>query len=209
VQDLKVRGNSVYVGASWFSFEKSRHYYLTVRDNMDLSLQWCRIFNNSYIDNSPVALAIDSSENVYLTGSAIVGADQFNFLTVRYTSSGVLNGSWRYAGIVFPSSGYSAAFPVAITIDKSDNVYVTGETAYWLDPFKRDFVTMKLNLGGTATLWTKSYHDAAADSLPVAMAVDSDGNIWVTGFSDTAPGFLCCYNIVTVKYSPYDGSALW
>jgi hypothetical protein len=209
--DLKVRGNSVYVAgpSSWYSFGRK---WVIMRFNQDIALRW-RVEVGSG-DDAPVALAVDSLENVYITGySTPTNTSMRRYLTLRYTSSGILNGSWIYegpAGVSTYGVPYSATAAVAIAIDRADNVYVTGFSG--ASYTARTIVTMKLNLGGTTTLWTKSvfeksFPDKPKDTVPVAIAVDRDGNICVTGYSRTADAGSSY--IVSVKYSSSDGSSLW
>ncbi|MCO6490033.1 MAG: SBBP repeat-containing protein [Phaeodactylibacter sp.] len=53
--------------------------------------------------------------------------------------------------------------------------------------------------------WESAYHGAIADDQPNAMAVDDDGNVYVTGYTDT-PGETTDY--LTIKYNA-DGDILW
>ena len=79
------------------------------------------------------AIAIDASDNVYVTGASAGGC-----ATVKYNSAGQEQWVVRY----------ETATPTAIAVDGSGNVFVTG----WGDgaPYA-DYVTIKYVQGGTST----------------------------------------------------------
>src|SRR5437588_5772 len=123
------------------------------------------------------AIAIDSSGNVYVTGRSNggQGAD-FDYATVKYNSTGQEQWVARYNG---PENGDDHA--VAITVDNSGNVYVTGEsqgsgTGY-------DYATIKYNSGGQQQ-WVVRYNGPGnGTDAAFAIALDRSGNVYVTGFS--------------------------
>jgi hypothetical protein len=67
-----------------------------------------------------------------------------------------------------------------------------------------DFVTLKLNAGGLFYRWTRRYAAGAA-AYPAAVAIDGNGNIFVTGYAQVAGQGT---DILTLKYSPA-GVSLW
>ena len=84
----------------------------------------------------------------------------------------------------------------AMTLNRDSNVYVTGTSA-------DDFLTIKYSASGVQ-LWAEKYGDSLLDSAG-AIAVDTEGNLWVVGVSSTnrVEG-----NITIIKYRS-DGSRLW
>jgi hypothetical protein len=94
--------------------------------------------------------------------------------------------------------------PGAIAIDSADDVYVTGYSESVIGQ-GLDYLTMKLNPNGGAA-WTRRFTSAGnIDDKAVAMIVDANGDICVTG-SSPAPGQGL--DIVTVKYSS-GGEIIW
>ncbi len=91
-------------------------------------------------------------------------------------------------------------YALAMALDGSGNVYVTGGSGY----SKADFVTIKYNSNGDS-LWVQRYGLAPYDETPFSIAVDNSGNVFVTGYAEQASG---SYLYTTLKYSP-TGTLLW
>jgi hypothetical protein len=133
--------------------------------------------------DSAAAVAVDRLGNVFVTGSSYSGSS-YDYATIKYSSAGTPLWTNRYDG---PANYDDAAVDVAT--DGSGNAVVTGNTfsGSSLDPggFNYDFATIKYS-GSGATLWTNRY-DAAAnyDDYGTAAAVDSSGNVLVSGDGDT------------------------
>jgi hypothetical protein len=133
---------------------------------------------------------------VFVTGYA-TSATFFDYVTLKYSSAGVPLWTNRYNG---PENGNDYA--TAIAVDPSGNVHVTG---YFANPGGiYDIVTLKYSAGGTA-LWTNRYPGIGPQgNYPYAIANDSNGNVFVTGYATSATFF----DYVTLKYSSA-GVPLW
>ncbi len=111
-----------------------------------------------------------------------------------------LTESWvqRYHG---PSNSDDAA--TALVVDNNGNVIVTGTSHNGTND---DFYTAKYSTSGVL-LWEKHYNGPSnyTDSAK-AMAVDSAGNVMVTGVSDSADFGHAIY---TAKYANANGALLW
>jgi len=96
-------------------------------------------------------------------------------------------------------SGDSQA--AAIAVDGSGNAYVTGSSANGTD---FDCVTIKYSPSG-AELWVARYNGGFGQDGASAIAVDSSGNAYITGFryNGTDDDYL------TIKYRSSDGNEEW
>jgi hypothetical protein len=99
-------------------------------------------------------------------------------------------------------SGHLGAVCKETAVDNSGNVYVTGKAV--ISGESSNYCTIKYSSSGTE-LWVKFYNGPVngADE-PQDIAVDNNGNVYVTGRSEGAAGQDMC----TVKYDPA-GAEQW
>lgn len=90
--------------------------------------------------------------------------------------------------------------PFALAVDQWGNVYVTGSSGN-LDSY--DYLTVKYNRHGE-TVWVKRYDVGENEAWASDLAVDSQGNVYVTGYANSDSERY----IHTAKYNP-DGSIAW
>ncbi len=91
----------------------------------------------------------------------------------------------------------------AVAVDQGGNVYVTG----WSHSSStaEDYATIKYNSSGD-TVWVRRYNGPGDSSdSPAAIAVDANGNVYVTGGSY---GSSASYDYATIKYSSL-GDTVW
>jgi hypothetical protein len=138
----------------------------------------------------PVALALDDSGNVTVSGIS-EGADTGNdYLTVRYDRFGRELWTARYDG---PGSGDDRA--VALAVDDAGCSYVTGISRGAAGDY--DYATVKYGPDGQE-LWVARY-DGPANAEDRATAVRAGGpnQVWVTGGSVGTGGTM---QFATIKY---------
>jgi len=154
--------------------------YLTVKYNAAGVEQWAARYNGSG-DSSDyaVALAVDGTGNVYVTGRSWNGTND-DYATVKYNSAGQEQWVARYNG---PED--SIDYAVALAVDDVGNVYVTGSS------YPYDYATIKYNSAGIQE-WIQTVGSGGNDP-PVALAIDGASNVYVTGSRG--------YDYYTVKYN--------
>ena len=190
-------GNAYVTGASFYG--TASYDYGTIKYNPAGQRQWIARYNGSWNrDDYAVAIAVDNSGNVYVTGSSWSSDTDYDYATIKYTSAGQQQWVARYNG---PQSG--SDYPTAIAIDNSGNVYVTGESTGLDTGF--DYATVKYNSAGQE-LWVVRYDGSGSlDDESHAIAVDDAGNVYVTGES---PGLGTDYDYATIKYDSF-GQEQW
>jgi len=176
--------------------------YITIKYNSSGIQQWAARYNGpgNYIDQA-TCIAIDNLGNVYVTGGSIGIGTGSDFCTIKYNSSGDSLWVRRYNG-----TGNDIDAAISVVIDALGNVYVTGFSD---DGINLDYLTIKYNSSGTA-LWTSRYNapsgGTGSEDRPHFLAVDGNGNVYVTGESSTGSGSLDMY--ATIKYNSA-GDSVW
>ncbi|OGC76171.1 MAG: hypothetical protein A2Z27_05755 [candidate division Zixibacteria bacterium RBG_16_50_21] len=167
--------------------------YATIKYSPNGDSLWVRRYNGPGDDvDGANALAVDTAGNVYVTGGSIASGASYDYATIKYAPNGDSLWVRRYDGMV---NDYDEAF--ALALDPAGNVYVTGRSiASGTGP---DYVTIKYAPNGD-TLWLKRYNGPDSfDDEATALALDSAGNVYVTG---TSFGLGSDYDYATIKYSP-------
>jgi hypothetical protein len=171
--------------------------YTTVKYDAMGNELWVASYNSA--DNGrdhANGLAVDSLGNVYVTGiSEKYGVS--DCITVKYDANG--NELWvgSYRG---PGNGST---PAALAVDVVGNVYVTA-TSDASDGYS-DYATIKYDTDGNE-VWVARYNgERNRDEYAVAIALDANANVYVTGVSSGA-GTVTDY--ATVKYDT-NGNQLW
>lgn len=137
-----------------------------------------------------LAIKVDASGNVYVSGYSPGKGTSADYATIKYYPDGDTAWARRYNG---PGNGYDAAR--ALALDGSGNVYVTGGSPGI--GTSDDFTTIKYDPKGKE-LWVRRYNGPYSDNdRAYALAVDEDGNVYVTGRS----GRFLSQDYATVKYN--------
>ena len=174
----------------------NKNEYATIKYDTNGNELWVKRYSGPENENSMAyCIAIDAAGNVYVTGSSYI-----YFATIKYGSDGSELWVQRYGAEI----NYDKAN--AISVDTDGNVYVTGES-FGIDS-EFDYATIKYNSSGELQ-WASVYNGVGNGSdRPSSIAVDDDGNVYVTGWSDTITGFDGNFDFTTVKYNSI-GEEVW
>ncbi len=193
-------GNVYVTGESY----DGAYDYATIKYSSAGDTLWVRRYNGpANLHDYALGMVVDESGNVYVTGRSQGSGTFFyyDYATIKYSSAGDTLWVRRYNG---PGNLYD--FALALTVDDSGNVYVTGQSqGSDSSAFSYDYATIKYSPAGD-TLWVRRYNGPGnAIDRGYALAVDDSGNVYVTGVSE---GSGTSYDYATIKYSP-TGDTLW
>ncbi len=181
-------------------------YYTVKYSGLDGASLW-EVRHNSSADgdDQPEAVTVDHSGNVVVTGYSYenFGAEYY---TAKYAgTNGTLLWQKAYGWPTNENQGIRVSFAEAVAVDDQDNVVVTG---YSKGPNgSYDYYTAKYAAADGEVLWERRYNGPANNvDHAVAVAVDPNGDVVVTGFSHNADNN---YDYYTVKYAGTNGTPLW
>jgi len=172
-----------------------KHDIFLVKYNSTGTKQWIQQFGSSENDLG-IAVDVDSKGNIYLTGYTEGGLDgktnsgERDIFLVKYNSSGTKQWTQQLGTPTFEEGN-------GVAVDSSDNIYVTGWTRGKLDIYSGgdDTILVKYNSSGTKQ-WTRQFgapsfleksqynsssQMSSSGDKGIGVAVDSSGNIYVTG----------------------------
>lgn len=186
------RGN-VYVSGKSAGGATSADY-ATIKYDGDGTELWVARYDGPASGSDGVywGIAVDEACNVYVTGQSDgVSLMDSDFATVKYDSLGNELWSARYTGpVVGEDSGYDLA------VGSDGSVYVIGRS--WAGSHHFDYATVKYDADGNEE-WVARYNGPGDDwDCPHTNAVDSEGNMYVTGQSVGDGTYWDC---ATIRYS--------
>jgi uncharacterized delta-60 repeat protein len=184
-------GNVYVIGSSTGS--TTNYDYVTIKYNSAGAQQWAPRYNNSATngDDRPLAVAVDSTGNVYVTGATATASGYPDIATVKYNSSGVQQWVAPYNG---PVNMYDS--PYDIGCDKSGNVFVTGYSYGTL--YSGNIFTLKYNSAGVKQWSARVDSGSTYTAVAKALSIDTIGNIYITGWTST---LSAGYDVATLKYN--------
>ncbi|MGH2575678.1 MAG: SBBP repeat-containing protein [Ignavibacteria bacterium] len=114
--NVYITGNSLGIASSGD--------YATIKYNSAGVQQWVARYNGTgnAFDNAHV-VKIDALGNVYASGGSNGTGSNFDYVLIKYNSSGDTLQVIRYNG---PANGYDVSF--AMTLDSANNIYITGQS---------------------------------------------------------------------------------
>jgi hypothetical protein len=166
---------------------------------------WTARFNG-LLDSTDVAkdITVDSQGNTYVTGYSynLLGL-LTDIITISYDSAGNLRWSKSFGGLLNDAGN-------ALILDNTQQfVYVTGYTNGLLDLTASDYVIIKYDAATGNEIWSRTYnYGLLGDDKAAAIAIDSQNNPVITGYSQGFLILLTPYDYATVKYDQ-NGNQQW
>jgi hypothetical protein len=213
---LDAQGNAYVTGSSAGSGTGLDYY--TIKYDSAGTVVWAKRYNNDSVnsDDVPAAMAITLTGNIIVTGSSNGSGAVQDIYTIAYDSSG---NKVRDARENFAPPSQPKGAPTFIDVDAASNVYITGYSYIaHTNEANRDYCTIKYNSTGIRE-WYALYNgpydgptgnpDYFNDDYAKCLAIDADGNVYVTGQSAGSSYRLDDgFDIVTVKYNS-SGTQQW
>lgn len=176
----------------------SGYDFATVKYDNDGAQLWAVRYNGpGNGDDGAVALAIDDSMNVYVSGWSFGGSTGIDYAVVKYDAAGALRWVRRYDG---PASGLDSL--TAMALDGFTALYVTGTSRDSVN----DYQTIRYAAGTGDSVWGARYHSTTGSSIPRAIAVRAASELYVTGSSATDSSGS---DVLTLRYDAADGTVDW
>ena len=175
-------------------------FMLIAKYNSSGTLQWQRSLGSVSLPEEGWAIAIDPSENVYITGYVDVVGQANNVIIAKYNTSGTIQWQKQLAGV-----GTRNDYGTSIAVDSASNVYVNAYSNASAGGGNFDFLTFKLDSSGNMS-WQRSLSGSGGTSsdFGIGIALDSASNVYVTGYSDNNS----TYDLVLAKYNT-TGTLQW
>lgn len=190
------KGNVYATGYS--DSELTFYDIVTLKYDQNGKMLWHRRYDGDHAIDFPSAIAVDSAGNVYVVGSSFTMDTYYDYVTIKYDSTGKQLWVARYDG---PDHDLDIA--TSLAVDRNGNVYVGG-ASFSLSNFY-DYLTVKYNKDGVQQ-WTARYNGPLDfDDGIDALTIDDSANVYVTGMSNSITGLG---DVVTIKYST-DGVQKW
>ncbi len=160
--------NNIYIGGLVTNFSLLDGDMFLLKYNQTGELQWDHIWGISGMDII-YDIALDSDNNIYLVGGVNnSAAKDFDFTLIHYDTSGLLqyNQTW---------GGNNKDIFLAITIDLTDNLYLTGMkdgTNLYIEKYSRDIVTQNGQLSDNGIPFGNNYIIVITFSVVTLIIVD-------------------------------------
>ncbi|GEM_PF-5368569 len=165
---------NLYVFGYYFdSLPASDTDYFIKKFSPSGALLWEKFHNHTTLQDQVEHACIDSSGNVYLTGTTNISSGSvWKCLTIAYDSTGAQK--WLHEYEIYPNK---SSIPGDIYADPSGNVYVSGYGGDSLN-YAQIFL-IKYNSSG-AIIWQRFADSAAYLNIDSKIASDLQGNIYLT-----------------------------
>lgn len=165
---------------------------------------WTRTYDGSGYDDFIAAIAVSSTEDIYIAGTtenSAIALDE-DILLLRFDFTGGLVWASTYDGV----SGGQMEDWANDMVYKSGYIYVTGRSRHGLGSSTTDAVVLKFDAAGD-TAWTRRYN-GPQDNFDEgnAITVDDGGRVFVAGSGHSASSSYL--QMLTLRYS-LSGSSPW
>jgi hypothetical protein len=190
--------DNVYITGLLYDTFGNRDIFIAKYDSSG-TLQWQRKLAGGFdIGHS---IAVDSSNNVYIGGQSN-NAGNAEVQIAKYNSSGTIQFQKR----ITTNAGFSSMIGYGIAVDSSQNIYIAGDIYGPSTSNNDDIYVAKLDSTASNITWDKYLSSSSGSDNGRDVAVDSSGNVYITGNSKQGTGAQNACQIV--KYDS-SGTIQW
>lgn len=195
-------GNAYVAGTSPYAAGGTNSDIVVLKYDQEGTMQWMQVYDSPYNwtghggNDFASAMTVDADGNVYIAGTFGVrygSIATYDYGILKYNTDGMLQWMATYAG------DGSEDRSVAIALDTNGNLYITGWSKIDGD---HDYATVKYDSNGIQQWIAKYFTPGGGRDIPVAIAIDSGGDVYVTGYSGNPARYT------TIKYDT-DGNQQW
>ncbi len=208
---IREYGNDEYSGGEDIITDSNGNIYAVGRFYGDFSilkynnsgdLEWARQLDiGGSVRDFAMGVALDSNEDVLITGiTDRESAGQEDIAIMKYDKDG--NFQWYKTW-----GGSQTDFGLGITLDKADNIYISGVTESF-GAGDYDLILIKFNKSGGYlwnSTWGTPYEEGEEQYKPVRVALDSNNNSYLVGSLGTVSDEQ---DMVLVKFDTL-GNQIW
>jgi uncharacterized delta-60 repeat protein len=192
-------GDVIVTGSS--RSDSGNYDYLTVAYSVQGIPLWTNYYGGQGLPDEAKAIGIHTNGVACVTGYSVQGVPESQTVRTYTTIAYASNGSGLWTNHYAETAKFATA--TALTVDHNGNVTVTGYVGESVA--SNDVVTIKYS-GNGLSLWTNRYEGSSHnEDAPQAVVVDSQGNVFVSGYSAGLGGVI---NYFVVAYSSA-GAPLW
>lgn len=190
-------GNQIFIGGITYNLQTSADY-LALSYSSNGSLIWDYSWDNVGLDDGITKIYKDGN-SIALAGGTKISGDKWIYGIVNIKADyGTYLGEKLSGG-----TGDGIDRITDIAKDAAGNIYVTGGAANLNTGY--DFRTLKLD-AYLNIVWSKTYNSSGhLNDVANGLAVDNQGNVYVTGYSETANSGT---DYTTLKYNA-SGTEQW
>jgi hypothetical protein len=171
---LDASGN-IYAAGATGSYGAGGQDVLILKYSPAGTLLWAKTWGGTGNEYA-ASIAFGPDGFLYVTGgTSSFGAGWYDMFLLKLDTDGNLQGGTTWGGASY-DVGHDLGF------DSLGNIYLVGET-YSYGPCCSSAILMKFSPSGGSPLWTALWKDSATYDGGYSLAVDSAGNIIITGIS--------------------------
>jgi len=167
-------GNAFVTGYSKWS--NAGDDCITIKYDSSGNMKWTNIYDFGYnLSDRGRIIKVDNNKSVYVAGECFSAQDEIDFLLIKYDSLGTQKWVRRFRG------DWGNNNLKDMVLDNTGNIYVTGSSFKF--GIGIDCMTIKYSPSGDS-LWSRRYDYNLLTNDLLSIAIDSIGNICVTGFAN-------------------------